>query len=81
VHALELVETWLAHPNIRIVAEADNHWEILRTLLTEAGTAGNLSSDAHLAALAISRGAVLVSCDSDFSRFRQLRWENPLTTP
>jgi toxin-antitoxin system PIN domain toxin len=80
IRAIEIVEEWLAHPNIRIVAEAENHWEVLRSLLIESGTAGNLTTDAHLAALAISRGAVLVSCDADFSRFRQLRWENPLTT-
>ena len=33
--------------------------------------------DAHLAALAISHGATLVSCDADFGRFRHLRWEDP----
>ena len=47
-------------------------------LIEKTGVAGNLTADAHLASLAISRGAVLVSCDADFSRFRGLRWENPL---
>ena len=42
-----------------------------------AGTAGNLTTDAHLADLAISYGAVLVSFDTDFSRFKGLRWEAP----
>jgi predicted nucleic acid-binding protein len=42
------------------------------------GTGGNLTSDAHLAALAIENGAELCSCDSDFSRFPGLRWRNPL---
>jgi uncharacterized protein len=42
------------------------------------GAAGNLTSDAHLAALAIERGAVLCSADNDFSRFPRLRWSNPL---
>ena len=32
----------------------------------------------HLAALAISHGAELVSCDTDFARFPKLRWRNPL---
>jgi predicted nucleic acid-binding protein len=50
----------------------------LRSLLEEAGTAGNLTTDTHLAALAISHGAVLISCDNDFMRFKGLRWENPL---
>jgi predicted nucleic acid-binding protein len=40
--------------------------------------AGNLVSDAHLAALAIDHGCELCSTDSDFSRFPRLRWRNPL---
>lgn len=48
-------------------------------ILTGTGTAGNLTTDAHLAALAIENGAVLCSTDGgDFSRFRGLRWVNPL---
>ena len=42
------------------------------------GTAGNLTSDAHLAALALEFGAELCSCDADFARFPGLRWTNPL---
>jgi uncharacterized protein len=75
--ALARVETWLNHPNTRIVCETEDHWPILRELLDQAGTAGNLTSDAHLAAIAISLGAKLASCDADFARFRGLRWENP----
>ena len=40
--------------------------------------AAQLEDDAHLAALALTHGATLASCDADFSRFRSLRWENPL---
>jgi predicted nucleic acid-binding protein len=43
-----------------------------------AGTGGNLTSDAHLAALAIEHGAELCSSDTDFARFRGLKWRNPL---
>jgi predicted nucleic acid-binding protein len=42
------------------------------------GTAGNLTSDAHLAALAIEWNARLCSCDTDFARFPGLNWKNPL---
>jgi toxin-antitoxin system PIN domain toxin len=76
--ALGTVDQWISHPNARLIAETDEHWAILRTLLATSGTAGNLATDAHLAAIAITRGAVLVSCDADFSRFAKLRWENPL---
>ena len=75
--ALAVVAAWLGHPNVRVVTETDTHWDILRSLLVATGTAGNLTTDAHLAALAIARGAWLVSCDADFARFPHLRWENP----
>jgi predicted nucleic acid-binding protein len=76
--ALEHLVTWLAHPNIKIVTETDEHWRILRELLHTTGTTGNLTSDAHLAALALEYGAFLTSCDPDFSRFRNQRWQNPI---
>jgi uncharacterized protein len=76
--AIRKINAWLALDCSRLVREKDEHWDILRLLLTESGTAANLVTDAHLAALAISHGAVLVSCDMDFARFRGLRWENPL---
>ena len=76
--ALRVVDRWLSSGNARVVSEAEDHWDVLRALIDECGTAGNLTTDAHLAALAITRRATLVSCDSDFARFRGLRWENPL---
>ena len=76
--AIAVVTEWISHPNTRMVTEIDSHWSDLSRLLKTSGTAGNLTTDAHLASLAISRGAMLVSCDTDFSRFSHLRWENPL---
>lgn len=76
--AIAKLDAWLAVETTRVVRETDDHWTTLRSLLGEAGTAGNLTTDAHLASLAISHGAVLVSCDGDFARFKGLRWENPL---
>lgn len=75
--ATDKVSQWLSHPNIQIATETADHWHILRDLVRDAGTVGNLVADANLAALAISRAMTLVSCDRDFARFRQLRWENP----
>jgi len=77
--AAEVVDGWLAAPAVVALSPGDEHWRILRGLLTEAGTAGNLTTDAHLAALAIEHGAELCSTDADFARFRALRWVNPLT--
>ena len=76
--AVGKVDTWLAVENVRVIREQDNHWEVLRALVSESGTAGNLTTDAHLAAPAISHAAVLVSSDSDIRRFKGLRWHNPL---
>lgn len=78
--ALTQIDTLLAHPHVCIMNPTDDHWLVFKQLLVESGTAGNLTSDAHLAAVAISHNATLVSCDADFGRFRNLRWENPLTT-
>lgn len=75
--ALAKVDAWLSLDNVRVLRESDNHWEIFRSLVADAGTAGNLTTDAHLAALAIGHAAVLVSFDSDFGRFEGLRWEMP----
>jgi predicted nucleic acid-binding protein len=44
--------------------------------LIGAKAGGNLTSDAHLAALAIETGSVLVSFDADFHRFDRLRFEH-----
>jgi uncharacterized protein len=76
--ALDLIDGWLAQPCVTTVAPTDRHSAVLRELLTPLGSAGNLTTDAHLAALAIEHGALLYSCDADFSRFTGLRWANPL---
>jgi hypothetical protein len=60
-----------------VISPTVRHATVLRELLKPLGTAGNLTSDAHLAALAIEHGATLYSFDSDFARFTGLRWENP----
>ncbi len=72
------LDAWLDRANILVVREKDDHWETLKALLHGIGTAGNLTTDAHLAALALTHDAVLVSCDHDFARFKGLRWESPL---
>lgn len=76
--AFDLVDGWLARPNVTIVHPTERHLALIRDLLTPVGTAGNLVSDAHLAALAIEHGATLESSDYDFGRFEGLRWEDPL---
>src|SRR5262249_13890296 len=75
---LRIVRGWLNHPNIQILTPGEGHPKILFDLLAHVGTAGNLTTDAHLAAIAIEYHAELASNDADFARFPGLRWSNPL---
>jgi hypothetical protein len=75
--ALDLVRSWLAQPSAVLVEPTARHLDIMASLLSAAGTAGNLVNDAHLAALAIEHDADLVSFDADFSRFAGVRWKRP----
>ena len=77
-HAFEFIDSWLKSPVATIVHPSEGHANRLRDLLAPLGTAGNLTTDAHLAALAIEHGAELCSSDNDFARFEGLRWFNPL---
>ena len=76
--AFEAVEAWLAAPAARVLHPTDDHARLLRSLLEPVGTAGNLTNDAHLAALSIEHQGVVFSADSDFDRFPGVQWENPL---
>jgi uncharacterized protein len=60
------------------VRPSDRHWGILEALLEPCGAAGNLTSGAHLAAIAIEHWATLCSADRDFGRFPNLQWRHPL---
>ena len=77
--AVAFIDSWLEQPPVEHVVPGSNHWAILRTLVTASGTAGNLTSDAHLAAVAIGGGWTLVSTDNDFRRFSGLKIFNPVT--
>ena len=77
--AFDVIEEWLAQPCALVLHPTERHLAILRGLLEPLGTRGNLSSDAHLAALAIEYGGEVCSADNDFARFLGLRWTNPLT--
>lgn len=76
--AFGIIERWLAQPNAFMLHPNQHHFTILRGFLESVGTAGNLTNDAHLAALAVEYEAELCSADSDFGRFQGLRWTNPL---
>jgi toxin-antitoxin system PIN domain toxin len=76
--AWERVTDWLSAPVAWIPLPGDKHARILGELITTYDVRGNLVPDALLAALAIEHGLTLYSADTDFARFRELRWENPI---
>jgi len=69
---------WLGRPQVILIHPGERHGEILFDLLAHVGTGGNLTTDAHLAALAIEHQADLYTTDADFARFPGLRWHHPL---
>lgn len=76
--ALALVATWLDRPSTRYLASDERHLRAVLGLLGTAGTAGNLTTDAQIAAHAIAVDGEVHSNDTDFGRFAGLRWVNPL---
>ncbi len=79
--AWSYVEEWLSADAVWIPQPTDRHGEVLGKLITTHQLRGNLVSDAQLAALAIEHGLTVCSADTDFARFREVRWENPLSRP
>jgi uncharacterized protein len=75
--SLETVRAWLDQPSATVVEPTIRHLSVLGGLLGEAGTAGNLVMDAHLAALSVEHSAELISYDADFGRFAGLTWSRP----
>ena len=76
--AAQIVDQWLAQPNVRLLSAGDQHWSLLREILLDGQARGPLVSDADLAALAIEFGGILHTTDRDFARFSDLRWTNPI---
>jgi toxin-antitoxin system PIN domain toxin len=78
VDAIGQVREWLEQPSVRILEPGPRHLDLLGELFATTGVAGSLTTDAHLAALAIEHQAELHSNDADFARFPGLRWRNPM---
>lgn len=76
--ATDYVDEWLNIPCVQYISPGHSHWKTLQHLITQCGTGGNLTTDAHLAALAIEHGYTIYSADNDFKRFVGLTHINPL---
>lgn len=76
--AAERVEAWFTSPSVHLIGPARDHLSILLALIRKTGSSGNLTTDAHIAALALEHNAEIHSSDLDFGRFPGVRWVNPL---
>jgi toxin-antitoxin system PIN domain toxin len=76
--AVAQMQRWLATPVSWIPEPGPGHADLVANLITKYDLRGNLIPDAHLAALALEHGLTLYSADSDFARFPELAWVNPL---
>ena len=78
VQAWSMVEAWVDAPAAWVVEPGPGHREILGRLLVERDIRAGLVTDAVLAALCIEHGLTIVSADSDFARFTDITWLNPV---
>lgn len=75
--AIAVVRAWLDQPGSIVVEATPRHLDVLAGLVSSVGTGGNLTSDAHLAALALEHHGTVITYDSDFGRFAGVRWREP----
>jgi len=74
----DLVLKWFEYDHIRILHAAEAHLTVFLRMIKSSGSGGNLTTDAHIAALAWEFRAHIHSADADFGRFSGIRWINPL---
>ena len=77
--AAKHVRSWLEQPPVELLDPGPGHVECVLKLMEGLGTAGNLVTDAQIAAATLDQDAVLHTTETDFIRFGTLRWFNPLT--
>ena len=71
------IQQLLHHECVIELHPGPGHWQTLSRLLLRSGTAGNLTNDAHIAAIAIENNALVCSADNDFRRFEGVQYYNP----
>lgn len=76
--AWSFVDEWLSSPVAWLPPASARSATILGELVDRHGLTGNAIPDAQLAAMAVAHGLTACSADSDFARFTEVRWVNPL---
>jgi toxin-antitoxin system PIN domain toxin len=72
------VRSWLSRRQVRLHDMLPDDVETALGLLESAGTAGNLTTDAQIAAVALRLDSEVHTADLDFGRFAGVRFSNPL---
>jgi uncharacterized protein len=72
------VRSWLDRKQVRLHDMLLEDVDAALALLEAAGTAGNLTTDAQIAAVALRLDAEVHTADLDFGRFAGVRFRNPL---
>lgn len=75
--AVSFCEAVRSAPSTVVVQPADNHWSVFTELCDQGSVRGSLVMGAWLAAVAIENGCTLITTDTDFARFKGLRWRMP----
>jgi toxin-antitoxin system PIN domain toxin len=73
----DIVDQWLGATPAQVLEPTSSHAAVLRRLLVPLGTGGNLTSDAHLAALSLEHEGTVLTYDHDFGRFPGVKWKSP----
>lgn len=76
--ASEHVQSWLAAPTTELLAVVRADVDQALSWLQAAGAGGNLTTDAQIAAVAKRCRAQVHTADTDFARFKGVRWTNPI---
>jgi predicted nucleic acid-binding protein len=75
--AFAYLENWLQYPSTQWLEPDHSHLDRVKSILLQAGTGGNLVTDAQIAAYGQQYHATICSADLHFSRFN-VKWLNPL---
>lgn len=75
--AVAICREWMSADCLRVLEFTTEDSERAMSLLREAGSGGNLTTDAQIAATALRFNASVHTADTDFSRLA-VDWRNPL---
>ena len=76
---LRTIESWLDLPRVRLIGPGFRHFEAMAALFAQSSAQSDLTTDIHIAALALENRAVVHTNDSDFMRFPSVMLHNPLS--